>query len=55
MLILAGHDEFTAITADDLRDLAAPGALIYDGRIYYPRARIAELEAKGLSYIGVGR
>jgi nucleotide sugar dehydrogenase len=55
VLILAGHDAFTAITADDLGDLAAPGALVYDGRIYYPRARINELEARGLSYIGVGR
>lgn len=55
VLILAGHDEFAAIGADDLAELAAPGALIYDGRIYYPRARIEELEAKGLSYIGVGR
>jgi dTDP-alpha-D-glucose dehydrogenase len=55
VLILAGHDEFAAIGADDLATLAAPGALIYDGRIYYPRARIEELEARGLSYIGVGR
>ena len=46
VLILAGHDEFTAITAEDFAALA-PGALIYDGRIYYPRGRIAELEARG--------
>ncbi len=55
VLILAGHDDFAAIGADDLAALAKPGALVYDGRIYYPRARIEELEAKGLSYIGVGR
>ena len=54
VLILAGHDEFTAITAEDFAALA-PGALIYDGRIYYPRGRIAELEAAGLAYMGVGR
>lgn len=55
VLILAGHDEFAAIDADALAGLVAPGALVYDGRIYYPRARIEELEARGLSYIGVGR
>ena len=33
----------------------APGALIFDGRMYYPRDRIAELEAAGLGYMGVGR
>lgn len=54
VLILAGHDEFTGITAADFAALA-PGALIYDGRIYYPRGRIAELEAAGLAYMGVGR
>jgi dTDP-alpha-D-glucose dehydrogenase len=55
VLILAGHDAFAAITPENFRALAAPGALIYDGRIYYPRARIAELEAAGLTYMGVGR
>jgi len=54
VLILAGHDAFTGITAADFAALA-PGALIYDGRIYYPRARIAELQAAGLAYMGVGR
>jgi UDP-N-acetyl-D-mannosaminuronic acid dehydrogenase len=55
VLILAGHDAFAGITAQDFARLAAPGALIYDGRIYYPRARIAEIEAAGLAYMGVGR
>ena len=54
VLILAGHDAFTGITAADFAALA-PGALIYDGRIYYPRTRIAELQAAGLAYMGVGR
>jgi len=54
VLILAGHDAFTGISAADFAALA-PGALIYDGRIYYPRARIAELQAAGLAYMGVGR
>ena len=54
VLILAGHDEFAAIAPEDFA-AAAPGALIYDGRIYYPRARIEALEALGLAYMGVGR
>ena len=54
VLILAGHDAFGAITPADFARLA-PGALIYDGRIYYPRGRIAELKAAGLAYMGVGR
>ena len=54
VLILAGHDAFTGIAAEDFARLA-PGALIYDGRIDYPRGRIAELEAAGLAYMGVGR
>ena len=54
VLILAGHDAFTGISAEDFAALA-PGALIYDGRISYPRARIAELQAAGLAYMGVGR
>jgi UDP-N-acetyl-D-mannosaminuronic acid dehydrogenase len=55
VLILAGHDAFTAITPQQLAESAAPGALIYDGRIYYSRERIAEIEAAGLRYMGVGR
>jgi UDP-N-acetyl-D-mannosaminuronic acid dehydrogenase len=54
VLILAGHDEFAAISPEALAE-AAPGALVYDGRIYYPRARINELEALGLAYLGGGR
>ena len=45
VLILAGHDAFTGITAEDFARLA-PGALIYDGRIYYPPGKIAELRGR---------
>ncbi len=56
VLILAGHAAFAAIAPEALAAAAAaPGALVFDGRIHYPRARIAELEALGLSYLGVGR
>jgi UDP-N-acetyl-D-mannosaminuronic acid dehydrogenase len=55
VLILAGHADFAAIAPADLAAVAAPGALVFDGRIHYPRARIAEIEALGLAYRGVGR
>ncbi len=55
VLILAGHDLFAGIGAQDLAAQVRPGALIYDGRIYYDHARIAEIEAAGLAYMGVGR
>lgn len=54
VLILAGHEAFTGIGPADFAELA-PGALIYDGRIYYSRERIAELVEAGLEYMGVGR
>lgn len=55
VLILAGHDMFTGIDPADMAARVKPGALIYDGRIYYDRTRIAKLEAAGLTYMGVGR
>ena len=48
-----GSVDIRAVPADFAA--LAPGALIYDGRIYYPPGRIAELEAEGLAYMGVGR
>lgn len=54
VLFLTGHDAFAAIMPEDLA-ARAPGALIYDGRIYYDHARIAALKAAGLTYMGIGR
>jgi UDP-N-acetyl-D-mannosaminuronic acid dehydrogenase len=51
----AGHDAFKQITVDDLSTLLAPGALVYDGRMYFSRQDIAAMTAKGLVYQGVGR
>lgn len=55
VLVLVGHDEFAAISAEQLADSLAEGALVYDGRMYYSREQIAELRARGLRYLGVGR
>lgn len=55
VLFLTGHDEFAAISTEALAARVAPGALVYDGRIYFDRARMAEISAAGLTYMGVGR
>lgn len=55
VLFLTGHDAFASISTADLAATTTPGALIYDGRIYFDRERIAETEAAGLTYMGVGR
>jgi len=51
----AGHDAFKQITVDDLAALLAPGALVYDGRMYFSRQDITAMKACGLTYQGVGR
>ena len=51
----AAHDPFVNIPLGELAALAAPGALIYDGRMYFTRDQIAALTAHGLRYKGVGR
>ena len=50
-----GHDAFKEISVDDLASLLAPGALVYDGRMYFTRQDIAAMTARGLVYQGVGR
>jgi nucleotide sugar dehydrogenase len=53
--ILAGHSVFKELTARDIADSAAQGALVFDGRRFYTRAEIEELRSAGLEYRGVGR
>jgi UDP-N-acetyl-D-mannosaminuronic acid dehydrogenase len=52
---LAGHDDFHQIPIAKIAELAHPGALIFDGRMFYSRAKIAEMEKYQLLYKGVGR
>lgn len=52
---LAGHDDFRRIPIARLAELAAPGALIFDGRMFFSRGDIAEMRRLGLRYKGVGR
>ncbi|WP_197041923.1 nucleotide sugar dehydrogenase [Sandarakinorhabdus oryzae] len=55
VIINAAHDAFKALGVADFSRLLSPGALIYDGRIYYDRAMIDALTASGFVYRGVGR
>jgi len=55
VLMLCGHDEFSALTPQDLAMWTRPGALIYDGRMYFSQEKIQAIRETGLHYIGVGR
>lgn len=52
---LVGHDGFRALRPKRLAALAAPGALVFDGRMYFDHAAQREFSAAGLAYRGVGR
>jgi dTDP-alpha-D-glucose dehydrogenase len=50
-----GHNDFKSIGTDDLASLLTPGALVFDGRMYFTRPAIEQMTAAGLVYQGVGR
>jgi UDP-N-acetyl-D-mannosaminuronic acid dehydrogenase len=50
-----GHDVFKAFAIERLAELAKPGALVFDGRMFFPREAIGRIESLGLRYKGVGR
>ena len=52
---LAGHEDFHRLPISHIAELAAEHALIFDGRMFYSRDKIAEMERYGLRYKGVGR
>lgn len=49
-----GHDAFRTFPIERLAELA-PGALIMDGRMYFPLDSIEQMKALGLTYAGIGR
>ncbi|MFD1329857.1 nucleotide sugar dehydrogenase [Mycoplana ramosa] len=55
VIFLVAHDEFRSLSPAHIAKLAAPGALVFDGRRYFDRSEIAELQNLGLAYKGVGR
>jgi UDP-N-acetyl-D-mannosaminuronic acid dehydrogenase len=52
---LAGHDDFHKIPISKIAELTNPGALIFDGRMFFSREKIAEMARFNLLYRGVGR
>lgn len=52
---LAGHEDFQKLPVSRIAELAAEHALVFDGRMFYSREKIAEMERCGLRYKGVGR
>ncbi|WP_020614558.1 nucleotide sugar dehydrogenase [Sediminispirochaeta bajacaliforniensis] len=52
---LAGHKQFHDIPIKQIVELANPGALIFDGRMFFSKEKIREMESVGLHYKGVGR
>jgi UDP-N-acetyl-D-mannosaminuronic acid dehydrogenase len=49
-----GHRIFREFSITRLAELA-PGALVFDGRMYFTPEEIAQMRARGLAYKGVGR
>jgi len=51
----AAHDDIKIITPDDLNTHMKGLKLVFDGRRYFSKDEIKELQELGLEYIGVGR
>lgn len=52
---LAGHEDFQKLPISRIAELAADHALIFDGRMFFSREKIAKMKRYGLRYKGVGR
>lgn len=52
---LAGHREFHELSATALGELLRPGAVVFDGRMFFPRETIDAFRRAGLGFRGVGR
>jgi len=49
------HDDIKRITPADLAALMPSTGIVYDGRRYFSKAEVQELEGLGFEYRGVGR
>ena len=49
------HDDIKAITPSDLAGFMSGDKLVYDGRRYFLKHEVQELQSLGFSYYGVGR
>jgi UDP-N-acetyl-D-mannosaminuronic acid dehydrogenase len=52
---LAGHDVFRQMPIDKIASLANPGALVFDGRMFFSKNKIEEIRRCGLHSKGAGR
>jgi UDP-N-acetyl-D-mannosaminuronic acid dehydrogenase len=52
---LAGHKEFHDLTIEKIAELVKPGALIFDGRMFFDKSAIRKIVQSKLRYKGVGR
>jgi UDP-N-acetyl-D-mannosaminuronic acid dehydrogenase len=52
---LAGHKEYHDLTVEKIAKLVKPGALIFDGRMFFDKNKIREMTEAKLLYKGVGR
>jgi len=55
LAFLAGHDDFHRISLEEVAELANPGCVVVDGRMYFPRSQIERMNELGLRYRGIGR
>jgi dTDP-alpha-D-glucose dehydrogenase len=51
----AGHADYIWLSPAELGRRTTPGAVVFDGRMFFPRGIIDSFESLGLSYVGVGR
>ena len=49
------HDDIKAINPSELAELMADDKLVYDGRRYFSKDEVKELQSLGVCYRGVGR
>jgi UDP-N-acetyl-D-mannosaminuronic acid dehydrogenase len=52
---LAGHREFHELGIAEMAGLLTPGALIFDGRMFFDKQKIQQMSTAGFRYKGVGR
>jgi UDP-N-acetyl-D-mannosaminuronic acid dehydrogenase len=52
---LAGHREFHDLTVQTIARLVEPGALIFDGRMFFDKDTIQKMTEAKLLYKGIGR
>ena len=50
-----GHEEFKKIQIQDFRRLLKPGAVIFDGRMFFSQKEVSKFKNSGFIFKGIGR